>query len=95
MKIYLVQNTSGSFEDTWERIDKVFDSRAKAQQYVETILNRIYDLNQLRDKIHHEEFNEADIAYEKGLVQFEVDFPDSHYDSWDGNRFQIIERDVE
>jgi hypothetical protein len=96
MKIYLVQNTSGSYENSWEHIDKVFNSKAKAQQYIESILNRMSDLKKLFNKMSSDNItDEHDVAYEKASDQFSIDFPDSNYDSWDGNRFQIIERYLE
>jgi hypothetical protein len=95
MKIYLVQNTAGAYDGTWVNIDKIYNSREKAQQYIESILTRIYDLEHMRDKLHFEQINEADDIYEAALTQITLDFPDSHYDSWDGNSFQIIERDIE
>lgn len=95
MKIYLVQNSSGSYEDRFVHIDKIFDNSAKAQGYIESVLNRMSDLKKLFNNMSDDGHDENDDIYDKALDQFNEDFPDTHYDSWDGNRFQIIERDVE
>jgi hypothetical protein len=91
----LVENSSGSYEDRWTHIDKIFDTRQKAQEYIEKVLNRIYDLNIISDSLLDNDFDEKDKIYESEIERFKVDFPDSHWDEWEGNTFRIIEKDVE
>lgn len=95
MIVYLVQNTYGDPCESVTDIDKIFDSRGKAQGYIESFLNRMSDLEKLYDNMSDDGHDENDDIYDKALSQFYIDFPDTHYDGWDGNRLTIIERDVE
>jgi hypothetical protein len=95
MKVYLVQNTSGSYDGTWVCIDKIFDCKNKAEKYVLAVEARIAELDIVKDSLLDNDFDEKDKIYESEIEMFNTDFPDTNWDEWDGNRFQIIERDVE
>jgi hypothetical protein len=95
MKIYIVKNTYGDYDTAHTSIDKIFDASSKAQSYIQEVLSRIYELKQLFNKMSDTGHDENDDIYDKALVQFEIDFPDTYYDSWEGNTFQIVERSVE
>lgn len=95
MKVYLVKNTYGSYEDVGQSIDKIFDTSAKADDYIKTIISRMYDLKELHNNLSDTGHDEHDDIYDKALERFYIDFPDSSYDSWDGNTFTILVREVE
>lgn len=95
MKVFLVENSYSSYVDRYTSIDKIFDSRAKAQEYIENVLNRMHDLKQIYDKLLDTDFDEKDNTFDVALEKFEADFPDTYWDSWDGNIFTIKEIGVE
>lgn len=96
MKIYLVKNYYGSYDSSVESIDKVYKTQKQAEDYIEAVKLRIKELeilyNNLSDIGHHDE---NDDIYDKAMEKFDVDFPDTYYDNWDGNLFNIITMDVE
>lgn len=95
MKVYLVVNTYGSYEDVAQSIDKIFDTAEKADQYVKNVKARIEELKKLFNNMSDTGHDENDSIYDKAVDQFDADFPDTYYDTWDGNYFHILEHEVE
>lgn len=95
MKVYLVKNCYGSYGDLGTRIDKIFNSKEKAKNYITNVEARIAELKMVQDSLLDNDFDEKDKIYESEIERFNKDFPDSYWDEWDGNHFSITEREVE
>lgn len=95
MKVYLVENSYGSYEDHCKSIDKIFKSKEKAEEYILAVKARIAELNVVQDSLLDNDFDEKDKIYESEIERFNQDFPDTYWDEWDGNYFSIKEMRVE
>lgn len=95
MKVYLIENLYGSYDDTTRNIDKIFNTKQKAKDYIANVESRMKNLEIIADSLSTDDFDERDDIYESEIDRFRTDFPDSHWDRWDGNHFSIVEREVE
>lgn len=95
MKVYLVQNSYGSYDGSHTSIDKIFDSKQKAEDYISAVKSRIEQLKVLHNNMSDNGHDENDDIYDNAAILFNIDFPDSYYDAWDGNNFSINEIGVE
>jgi tRNA1(Val) A37 N6-methylase TrmN6 len=95
MKVYLVQNSYGSYEDGGTSIDKIFDSKDKAEAYILAVEARVAELEIIKNSLQDNDFDEKDKIYESEIERFNIDFPDTTWDEWDSNSFRVTERNVE
>jgi len=93
MKVFLVENSYGSYDSFYTSVDKIFKTRIQTEDYITKVREKIKELKVLYDNLSDDRYDKTYTVYYNVIEQFNIDFPDTIYDI--SNSFRITERELE